>query len=116
MAELDAYVPFSPCVASCGCNSFAVRSQIVLPVRRSMASTANLYVSRGRSCPRGACDAVPSTPCGTAESRKIRSPHTTGDADPRPGISTFHRMFFVSLHSVGGLAVFETPVAYGPRH
>ena len=25
-------------------------------------------------------------------------------------------MFFVSLHSVGGLANFETPVAYGPRH
>src|SRR5262245_8582983 len=25
-------------------------------------------------------------------------------------------MLFVSLHSVGGLACFETPVAYGPRH
>jgi hypothetical protein len=25
-------------------------------------------------------------------------------------------MFLVSLHSVGGVAVFETPVAYGPRH
>jgi len=25
-------------------------------------------------------------------------------------------MFFVSLHSTGGVAVFETPVAYGPRH
>jgi hypothetical protein len=25
-------------------------------------------------------------------------------------------MFFVSLHWSGGVAVFETPVAYGPRH
>src|SRR6185436_1499006 len=40
----------------------------------------------------------------------------TGDEEPRPGISTFQRMFFVSLHSVGGLACFETPVACGPRH
>src|SRR5580765_5649823 len=40
----------------------------------------------------------------------------TGEEEPRPGISTFQRMFFVSLHSVGGLACFETPVAYGPRH
>ena len=40
----------------------------------------------------------------------------TGDDEPRPGISTFQRMFFVSLHSMGGLACFDTPVAYGPRH
>src|ERR1700750_2420861 len=46
----------------------------------------------------------------------MRSPQTIGDADPRPGISTFQRMFFVSLHSSGGSAVRETPVAYGPRH
>jgi hypothetical protein len=39
-----------------------------------------------------------------------------GDADPRPGISIFHLMFLVSLHWSGGVAVFETPVAYGPRH
>ena len=45
-----------------------------------------------------------------------RSPHTTGDADPRPGISTFHRMFLVSLHSMGGLARLETPLAWVPRH
>src|SRR5882672_2735530 len=53
---------------------------------------------------------------GTADRRNKRSPQMTGDADPRPGISTFQRMFFVSLHSTGGVAVFETPVAYGPRH
>ena len=40
----------------------------------------------------------------------------TGDAEPRPGISTFQRMFFVSLHSSGGVAVVDTPVACGPRH
>ena len=62
------------------------------------------------------CDAAASTPLGTAVSRKIRSPQTTGDAEPRPGISTFHLTFFVSLHSIGGSAVFDTPLAYGPRH
>mgnify|MGYP003693543021 CR=1 FL=1 len=44
------------------------------------------------------------TPCGTAESTKMRSPHTTGVPEPRPGISTFQRTFLVSLHSVGGSA------------
>src|SRR5262245_18800901 len=53
---------------------------------------------------------------GTAVRRKIRSPQTTGDADPRPGISTFHFTFFVSLHSTGGSARSEAPVAKGPRH
>src|SRR5207245_3568544 len=56
------------------------------------------------------------SPIGTADSTKIRSPQTTGDEDPRPGMSTFQRMFFVSLHSVGGFANRETPLAYGPRH
>src|SRR5713226_8588717 len=51
-----------------------------------------------------------------AVSKNTRLPQTIGDADPRPGISTFHRRFFVSLHSVGGFADRETPVAYGPRH
>src|SRR5262249_25808138 len=46
----------------------------------------------------------------------MRSPHTIGDALPRPGISTFHLTFFVSLQWSGGLAVDETPVAWGPRH
>ena len=66
--------------------------------------------------PRGACEAVPSRPIGTADSTNIRSPQITGEDDPRPGISTFQRTFFVSLHSVGGLADLETPLAYGPRH
>ena len=66
--------------------------------------------------PRGLCASSAGTPAGTAVSRKMRSPQTTGDDEPRPGISTFHLMFFVSLHSVGGSACRETPVAYGPRH
>src|SRR5215212_11477558 len=45
-----------------------------------------------------------------------RSPQTTGDDEPRPGTSFCHRMFFVSLHSTGGSARLETPLAYGPRH
>src|SRR6185436_19108367 len=63
-----------------------------------------------------ACAAAPSRPTGTADRTNIRSPQITGDDDPRPGTSTFQRMFLVSLHSVGGLAAFETPVAKGPRH
>jgi hypothetical protein len=48
-------------------------------------------------------------PTGTAVVTNTRSPHTTGDEEPRPGISTFQRMFFVSLYSTGGSAVVETP-------
>ena len=40
----------------------------------------------------------------------------TGVPAPRPGISFFQRMFFVSLHSAGGFASFDTPVPSGPRH
>src|SRR5687768_7850333 len=46
----------------------------------------------------------------------MRSPQTTGEDEPRPGISIFHLMFLVSLHSRGGVACRDTPVAYGPRH
>ena len=60
--------------------------------------------------------AHPDTPTGIAVSTKIRSFQTTGDDDPRPGIWTFHLTFFVSLHSIGGLAVRDTPVMSGPRH
>src|SRR6185295_16694925 len=66
--------------------------------------------------PRGACAAAASRPIGTADSTNIRSSQITGDDEPRPGISTFQRMFFVSLHSDGGVADRETPVANGPRH
>src|SRR5580765_1504451 len=38
-----------------------------------------------------------------------------GVAKPLPGIFTFQRMLLVSLQTVGGLAVGETPVAKGPR-
>jgi hypothetical protein len=55
-------------------------------------------------------------PTGIAVKRKMRSFQTTGDDDPRPGISTFHLMFLVSLHSIGGFAVRDTPVMSGPRH
>ena len=47
--------------------------------------------------------------------RKILSPQMTGEALPLPGIDTFQRMFFVSLHSTGGLPFAATPVASGPR-
>ena len=66
--------------------------------------------------PRGSCAAAASTSFGTAVSTNRRSPHTTGEPDPRPGISIFQRTFFVSLHSAGGSARLDTPVAYGPRH
>ena len=55
-------------------------------------------------------------PVGIAVSTKTRSPQTIGDADALPGISTFQRMFFVSLHSTGGSPCGAAPVASGPRH
>src|SRR6188474_348945 len=78
--------------------------------------TTNLCGTRVRLPPSGACAEAASTPTGTAESTNTLSPQITGVPEPRPGISTFHRMFLVSLHSTGGSAVFDTPVAYGPRH
>jgi hypothetical protein len=47
---------------------------------------------------------------------KMRSPHTIGVAEPRPGSFTFHFTLLVSLHVVGGFADGATPVASGPRH
>src|SRR5215475_5746408 len=47
--------------------------------------------------------------------RKIRSPQITGVEKPRPGIATFHLMFFVSLNSTGA-AVRAMPLKKGPRH
>src|SRR5262245_19792998 len=47
---------------------------------------------------------------------KINPFEMTGVLDPRPGISFFQRMFFVSLHSSGGAAAFDAPVLSGPRH
>src|SRR5258706_9919881 len=52
----------------------------------------------------------------TAVRMKIRSPHTTGVAEPEPGSSTFHVMFFVSLHRTGGSALGATPSPFGPRN
>src|SRR3954468_8163437 len=114
IGELEAHVPFSGCDVSCGASSRAVRPPPPLPVARSIASTR--YLCTDGDAPRGPCDASIVTPAGTAVSTYTRSFHTNGDADPRPGISIFHLMFFVSSHCSGGVAVFETPVAYGPRH
>ena len=53
---------------------------------------------------------------GTAVSTNTESPHTTGLANPLPGIFTFQRMFLSSLHVTGGSAFGASPVANGPRH
>src|SRR5688572_19715583 len=116
VAELDAQVPLSWCVASWGVSSRATRSQRVLPVLRSTAITMKRCGSRGLTPPRGSCDVDPEAPEGIAVVRNTWSPHTTGEDEPRPGISTFQLTFFVSLHSVGGSACGATPVARGPRH
>jgi hypothetical protein len=50
-----------------------------------------------------------------AVATKILSPLTTGEADPLPGISTFHLRFFDSPHSTGGRPSRETPFPVGPR-
>src|SRR5262249_47806723 len=114
MADEEDHVPHCGCDPSCGVCSYAVRSQIVLPVLRSSAITTNLCDSFGPA-PRGSCDVLPFSTAGTAVSTNTLSPQITGVPDPRPGISTFQRTFFVSLHSMGGSAVFETPVPDRPR-
>ena len=71
-----------------------------LPVLRSIAMTTNLCGDARlppRRCARRDLDAG-----GHRDSTKTLSPQITGDAEPRPGISIFQRMFFVSLHSSGG--------------
>src|SRR5829696_3219329 len=52
----------------------------------------------------------------TAVRIKMRSLQTIGDALPRPGMATFHLMFFLVDHSVGGFPLGATPFACGPRH
>ncbi len=44
------------------------------------------------------------------------APHNRRRQSLAREVFTFHLMFFSSLHSVGGLAVVDTPVACGPRH
>src|SRR5687767_1035962 len=110
MAELEAHVP-SLIDGARGCSWRGVRSQTTRPERRSIARIRNWWTSRGWICPLGSCAAAPVILIGIAVVTNSRSPHTTGEDDPRPGISIFHRMFFVSLHSRGGSAVLETPFA-----
>src|SRR5947209_220524 len=50
-----------------------------------------------------------------AVSTNTRSPHTTGEALPRPGSRAFHLMLVVASHFVGGSAVGADPFASGPR-
>ena len=116
MAELDAQVPLSLCDASCGSASRAVCCHTILPSFRLIAMITKRCTPRTGSPPRGACGSPTSPPAGTAVNRKTRSPQTTGDAEPRPGISIFQRRFFDSLHSAGGVADAETPLICGPRH
>src|SRR6266851_5171231 len=48
--------------------------------------------------------------------RKIRSPQTTGDDQPLPGISAFHTTLRVALHVSGSAGSSATPVDWGPRN
>jgi hypothetical protein len=63
-----------------------------------MASRANLWMVSGffwaRDEPRGA----PGFFVSTLVEMKTRSPHTIGEEDPAPGMGTFHRRFWLSLH------------------
>src|SRR5258707_807798 len=55
-------------------------------------------------------------PVGMAACRKTWFSQTTGVDVPLPGTFAFHFTFFVSLHSIGGSPVGETPLVDGPRH
>ena len=48
--------------------------------------------------------------------RKTWFSQTTGVDVPLPGTFAFHFTFLVSLHSIGGSPVGETPLVDGPRH
>ena len=58
----------------------------------------------------------PLSPVGVAVRMKTRSPQTMGNADPAPGIATFHRMFVSSPQRRGGAPELVLPVPFGPRH
>src|SRR5580692_12035783 len=47
---------------------------------------------------------------------KIRSPHTTGDDQPEPGMSVFHATFCVVDQWSGSAGSSATPVDPGPRN
>src|SRR5687768_2796964 len=102
MGEPEAHVPLSLCAASCGVISRAVFSHATRPSLRLIASTLKACGTRGLTPPSGLWLASPVVPAGTAVETYTRSPQTIGEAEPRPGISTFHLMFLVSLHSIGG--------------
>src|SRR6185436_16169913 len=55
-------------------------------------------------------------PSSVAVVSQIRSPWTTGDDHPFPGIATFQRTFFVSLHVSGSPCSSDTPCPVGPRN
>src|SRR6185503_6376075 len=55
-------------------------------------------------------------PSSVAVVSQMRSPWTTGDDHPFPGIATFQRTFFVSLHVSGSPCSSDTPCPVGPRN
>src|SRR2546426_5748301 len=56
-------------------------------------------------------------PTRTVVATKIRSPHTIGDAWPRPGMGVCQRIFSpVSTFHVVGAGSSDTPLACGPRN
>ncbi len=55
-------------------------------------------------------------PSARPSARRCGRPRRPGSTSPLPGIATFQRTFFVSLHSSGGVACGATPVMSGPRH
>ncbi|MFI5380147.1 MAG: hypothetical protein ACHRHE_12685 [Tepidisphaerales bacterium] len=60
--------------------------------------------------------AFSSPPSLRAVVRKMRSPQTTGEDQPRPGTSTDQATFWVVDQVVGRPAASETPREPGPRN
>ena len=88
--------------------------------RSSAITTKRCTTARAWPCRAARARSPASIALGTAVSTKTRSPHTTGVPEPRPGISTFQRTFFDSLHSVGGIggsrhAGHQWPAPLGPE-
>src|SRR5688572_14390424 len=104
----------------------ATRSQSVFPVALSIARRMKRCGARSSErsfpflFPGSAFSGAPpfssllAAWTGTAVETKMRSPQTTGDALPRPGIGTFQATPFDGLHERGGVASGEIPFPVGP--
>ena len=98
----------------------AVFSQTILPVSRFKQITFQWCFPVGgdlRSPPKyNPLRATHALPSVNTVVINTCFPHTTGEDQPRPGMSCFHTIFSVVLQRSGRSACSATPIASGPRN